>query len=141
MPHYVHDAIRAADNPRPYIRIRWIAVHLQRRGPRERAVRRTAHVDVVIVRVDPGDKHVAGLVDGRRREQVSHSTAGTRRCPVMDERNPGLLHGIDVTRDHVDVIAPDAREVQVATDRIELRLSAGGPGPLARWADALAKSE
>src|SRR2546427_10108752 len=109
MPHYVHDAIRAADNPRPYIRIRWIAVHLQRRGPRERAVRRAAQVDVVIVRVDPGDKHIAGLVDGRRREQVYHSTAGTGRSPVMEERKPGPLHGIDVTRDQVAVIAPDPR--------------------------------
>ena len=128
VPHDVDDPARAADDPRPHVRVRRIAVHLQRRGPCRPAIGRTAHVDVVIVRVDPGDIHVAGLVDRRRREQVPHGTAGAGRRTVMDERNPGPLHEVDVTRDHVDVVASDARQVQIAKDGIELRLAARGSG-------------
>ena len=82
----------------------------------------------MIVRVDPGDVHVAGLVDRRRREEVSDGTAGAGRRAVMEERNPGPLHEVDVACDHVDVVASDARQVQIAKDGIELRLTAGGSG-------------
>ena len=125
VPDEVDGPRGAADDPRPDVRVRGISVHLQRRGPGVAAVGGSAQVHVVVVRVDPGRIDIPRAVDRCVHEEISDGSARTGRRGELIEVEPRPLSGVHVARDQGDVVASDARQVQVAQDRIELGLSAG----------------
>ena len=125
VPDEVDGPRRPADDPRPDVRVRGVPVHLQRRGPGVAAVGGSAHVHVVVVRVDPGRVDIPRAVDRSVREEIAHGPARTGRRGELVEVESRPLSGVHVARDQGHMVAADARQVQVAQDGVELGLSAG----------------